>query len=65
MCGARGGGGGGGNRWSDPHWKNTKNIGFLSNTGPDPLKITKLPSQHSMFGHYRPASVNGVSLVGR
>ena len=29
--------------------KNHKNIGFLSNTGPDPLKITKLPSQHSMF----------------
>ena len=27
---------------------NHKNIGFLSNTGPDPLKITKLPSQHSM-----------------
>ena len=33
-----------------------KNIGFLSNIGPDPLKITKLPSQHSMLGHHRPAS---------
>ena len=33
-----------------------KNPGFLSNTGPDPLKITKLPSQHSMLGHYRHAS---------
>ena len=31
---------------------NHKNIGFLSNT----LKITKLPSQHSMLGHYRPTS---------
>ena len=27
------------------------------NTGPDPLKITKLPSQHSMLGHHRYASV--------
>ena len=27
-------------------------IGFLSNTGPDPLKITKLPSEHSMLGHH-------------
>ena len=31
-------------------------IGFLSNTGPDPLEITKLPNQHSMLGHHRPAS---------
>ena len=36
--------------------KNHKNIGFLSNTGLDPLKITKLPSQHSMSGHHRPTS---------
>ena len=33
--------------------KNYNNIGFLSNTGPDPLKITKLPSQHSMLSHHR------------
>ena len=39
-----------------PSLKNRKNIGFLSNTGPDPLKITKLPSQHSMLGHNQPAS---------
>ena len=31
--------------------ENYKNIGFLSNTGPDPLKITKLPIQHSLLGH--------------
>ena len=31
--------------------KNHKNIGFLSNIGPDPLKITKLLGQHSMLGH--------------
>ena len=36
--------------------ENYKNIGLLSNTGPDPLKITKLPIQHSMLGHHRPAS---------
>ena len=30
--------------------KNHKNIWFLSNTGPDPLKITKLPCQHLMLG---------------
>ena len=39
-----------------PPLENYKNIGFLSNTGPVPLKITKLPIQHSMLGHQRPAS---------
>ena len=33
-----------------------KNIEFLSTTGPDPLKITNQPIQHSMLGHLRPAS---------
>ena len=33
-----------------------KNIGFLSYTGPDPLKITKLPTQPSLLGHHRPES---------
>ena len=50
--------------WADPELgtggpdplKNHKNIGFLSNTGPDPVKISRLLSQHSMFGHHRPAS---------
>ena len=32
----RGGGGGGA---PDPPWKNTQNIGFLSNTGSDPINI--------------------------
>ena len=40
----------------DPPWKIIKNIGFLSNSGPDSLKITKLPIQHSMLCHHRPAS---------
>ena len=40
---------------SGPPWKIKKNIGFLSNTGPDPLKNTKLPIKHSMLGHHRRA----------
>ena len=31
-------------------------MGFLINTGPDPLENHKLPSQHSMLGHHWPAS---------
>ena len=45
-----------GDRGSGPHLENYKNIGFLSNTGPGPLKITKLQIQHSLLGHHRPAS---------
>ena len=51
-----------------PHpWKNTKIKHFLSILVRIPRKITKLPSQHSMLGHYRPASETafGVSLAGR
>ena len=36
--------------------ENNQNIGFLNNAAPDPLKITKLPSQHLMLGHHRHAS---------
>ena len=39
-----------------PPLKNYKNIGFLSHTGQDSLKMTKLPSQHSMSGHHQNAS---------
>ena len=35
-----------------PPLKNHKNIGFVGKTGPDPLKITKLSSQHLMLGHH-------------
>ena len=63
MGGSRGGTGG-----PDPS-ENHKNIGFLSNIGSDPLKITKLQSQHSMLDNHRPPSakrhLNGVSLAGR
>ena len=51
-----GGGGGGGHSGSGPPLKNHKNIEFPNNVDPDPLNITKLPSQHSMVGHYRHAS---------
>ena len=39
MYGCRGGGGGAGGE--NPPLKNHKNIGFLSNTSPDPLKNHK------------------------
>ena len=49
--------GGRGSGTPPPHpLENYKNIGFLSNTGLDRLKVTKVPSQHSMLGHYWPAS---------
>ena len=43
MHGSRGGGGGGGGGEQEVQnpLKNHKNIGFLSNTGPDPLKNLK------------------------
>ena len=59
---------GGGAAGADTPLENYKNIGFISNTGPDPLKITNIPIKHSMFGHRRPACetpLNGVSLAGR
>ena len=40
----------------DPPLENHKIIGLFSNTGPDPLKIVKLPSQLSILGHNRHAS---------
>ena len=43
-------------RTPPPPLENDKNIGFHSNTGPDPLKLTKLLGQHSMLGHHRHAS---------
>ena len=45
------GGGGGGGGVRTPPWKSLKIWVFFSNTGPDPLKIAKLPSQHSILGH--------------
>ena len=49
-------------------WKIQKLKGPLSILVWIPYKITKLPRQHSMLGHHRPAGetpFNGVSLVGR
>ena len=40
-----------------PHSRqNHKNVGFLSNTGLDPLKITMISSQNSMLGDHWPAN---------
>ena len=36
-----------------PSPENRKNKEYLSNTGPDALKFSKLPSQHSTLGHHR------------
>ena len=66
MRGSRGGWAGGPD--PPPPLKNHKNIKFNSNTGLDPLKIAKLPSQHTMLSHHRHASetpFNNVSLAGR
>ena len=57
LRGSRVGGGGGGGRGPDPHMKNHRNKGLLCNTCLDPLNITKLPSQYSMFGHYSQAGI--------
>ena len=48
--------GGGGQGSGPPPPENHKNIEFPSNIDPDPLKITRLRSQHSMVSHYRHAS---------
>ena len=43
--------------------KNQKHLGFSSNTGLDPRKIAKLPSQHSILGHHPHASKTPLSCV--
>ena len=53
MCGSRGEQG---VRTPPPPLGNHKNIGFLNNTDPGSLKLTKLPSQHSMLGDHQHAS---------
>ena len=40
-----------------PSLENWKPLGLFSNPDPDPLENQKLPSQHSILGNYRPASV--------
>ena len=47
---------GGGEQGVQTPLENYQNIGFLRTIGPDPLKITKLPIQHSMLGHHPPVS---------
>ena len=62
MGGSRGGSGG-----PNP-LQNNKNIGFLCNTGPDPMKKHKATKPAFNVGPFCPPSkrhFNGVSLVGR
>ena len=40
-----------------PSLENRKPLGLFSNTGLDHLEKQKLPSQHSILGNNRPASV--------
>ena len=61
MCGSRGG-----TEGPDPPPENHENVGFSSNTGPDPPGKSLLSNQHLMFGHHRHTSeapFNGVSLA--
>ena len=51
-----GGGGGGGGQGVWTPLKNHKNVGFLSNTGPDPLKNHKATKPDSMLGRHGHAS---------
>ena len=59
----------GGGRGSVPPLKNHKNIGFLSNTGTDPLKNHKATKPAFNVGQSSapPAKrhLNGISLAGR
>ena len=63
MCGSRGGTG-----CRTPPLENHKNIGFFSNTGPDQLKIVKLPASFqflAIIGTPAKRHLNGVSLADR
>ena len=50
---------------SVPPLENLKNIGFLCNIGPDPLKITKLPKYWVIICTQAKCNLDGVSLAGR
>ena len=52
----------------DPPFKNHKNIGFLSNTGPDPLKSQSYKASiqcWAIIGPPAKRNLNGVTLAGR
>ena len=56
MVGSRGGGGGGGGQEVRIPPRKSQKYRIFSITGPDPLKIVKLPSQLAILGHNRHAS---------
>ena len=52
----------------DPFPENHKNIGFFSNTGPDPLKITSYQASIQCWAIIGPPAkrhLNGVLLAGQ
>ena len=49
---------------SEPPWKVTKIYAFLAILVQIPWKITKLPSQHPILGHYRHASKTPYTYSG-
>ena len=59
-------GGGGGDRGSGPPHplKNKKNIGFLSNTVPDPLKNRKATKPALNFGPSSACQQNAFAIIG-
>ena len=65
MSGSRGWwcGGGGGGRGSGHSLKKHKNIGFLSNTGPDPINTAIKPAFN--VGQSSARQRNAISMVGR
>ena len=58
MRGSRKGGG-----RSRPPPEKSQNIGFLSNTGPDPLKNHKTTKPDLMLGHHQPALAGRCWLI--
>ena len=56
LTGMGGSRGGTGVRTPPPPPLKITQMGFLSNTGPEPLKISKLLGQNSMLGHHGDAS---------
>ena len=63
MCRSKGGGAVGPDPPPHPLKNHKKYWVFLSNTGPDSPKIRKLPSQHSILGHYQHADDGPLVVV--
>ena len=62
-CMRRSRGSGGRRQDPPPPGKSQKNKSFFSITGPDPLKITKLPSQHHHIPFFSRFSSNNIEIA--